>query len=152
MQRLQQAQVAMSVVDQLALMGINTKPIVKHFLEAISFPNVDQVIPDESPLDQVVAIFKANPDVEEKIMQEVEFRKKELDMQKSVVDAENMRKNIKTMAEVHETISRTENMNADYGNIKANTLLTLEKPCLTASCSRISRTFSSKDISCMIRS
>lgn len=129
MQRLQQAQALMNILslppEQLA--GIDTKPIIKSFMEALNFADADKVIPELDPLSQVTEIFKRNPKVEKQIMGEKEFRAKELDMQKTVVDAEQRRQNILTQSEVAKNISETDVNDAKIGEIKSGTLLNLEK-------------------------
>lgn len=129
MQRLQQAQALMNILslppEQLS--GIDTKPIIKSFMEALNFADADKVIPELDPLSQVTEIFKRNPDVEKQIMGEKEFRTKELEMQKTVVDAEQKRQNILTQSEVAKNISETDVNDAKIGEIKSGTLLNLEK-------------------------
>lgn len=68
--RMQQAQAAILLVEQVVVMGGDAKPIIRNYLEVIGMDDVDKIMPESTPDEQLQMLFDSNPDLMNMVMGE----------------------------------------------------------------------------------
>lgn len=112
-QRIQMASAEMSQIEMVAAAGGDIRPIIKNFYEAIGTQYVDDIFPEESPLDMIQRILSENPDIAALIMQEQERLDLIAAAQADAYEREQQRQDIRLAADIDKIAAETENKQAD---------------------------------------
>jgi chaperonin GroES len=121
-QRIQLAQAELSNLEAVMAAGGDIRPIVKGFFDAIGSSNVEQIFPEEEPMQILQRLLAENPDLAELISQEqernqilleaqIEGQEREqarLDLELSIKADDQERKNAETRADNVLTLEKAE--------------------------------------------
>lgn len=122
-QRFQQAQVALSMLEPLTLANANTKPLIKFALDNIGFDAIsEQVAPTATPDEQLIELFKKNPQLKAMVMGEKENAKRLTDEQIKALEEERLRVNTETIATIREKEAKASLIDRQVGEVAAKTL------------------------------
>jgi hypothetical protein len=125
-QRMQQGQAQLAVIDQIAATGGNPKPVVVDYLESIGSTSIEEIYPELTPeQEQMMAAEQEK----QKQLQEMEFVTN-LKATENFGEAELLKANVRlveSQTKAHQAVKDMEEKDARIRKIEADTYLTIEK-------------------------
>ena len=107
-QRIQMASAEMSQLQSVAISGGDIRPIVKNFYESIGSQSVDEIFPEETPVEQLQRMFTENPDLAALVMEEKAREDLIAAAQADAFEREQQRQDLRLAEELDKTRSETE--------------------------------------------
>lgn len=98
--RLQQAATAMQAIPDILQSGGDAKPVIRNFLDAINFSDADEVVPEQTPDQQLAELLQRNPQLEAMILGEQERAMMMQQAQLEMAQQEQAREDAKLQAEL----------------------------------------------------
>ena len=128
MQRMLLAEAEMTMFDRVVQVGGNAVEIVKNYFNRIGSENTDKIFPNEaemSPEDK--AQMQAMQQQQQQANQMAETQNKLLDAQTQILLKGEERKDAEFQLSKQETLGKLDKLLEEVGNVKADTMLTVQK-------------------------
>ena len=125
-QRMQQGQAQLAVIDQIAATGGNPKPVVIDYLESIGSTSIDEIYPELTPeQEQMMAAEQEK----QKMLQEAEFTTN-LQATEKIGEAQILTAKsrlIESQTKAHQAVKDIQKKEAEIKKTEAETILTIER-------------------------